>query len=337
MAKSFRITNSDISLVIHGDRKAETTFLVTNLTSDELRGKLRIEMAKGGDANWVVLDGPMERAFAPEQTLSVRVRIAVSDDAGPVESSFQLACAAVSDPDRTACWGEPVGLSIAAPSSEVGDKLPAPIQTYRVWPLVAAACTFAIFATASFLYIRTPSPSTELPPVSPAAPSSGLDAPAEPVLRWLNKQAQEVPSDAIVVGHQEAGAVQRRICRATNPGGSILVGELSEGACKLIDGDRAVRGTDYEVLVGTPGSFRWASRTQGNVPEGAFIAGASAEGIPIYLCLQPTVQIPGALSAGVCRIAFGSFPPEAMQKLGLETIRVTSPGDFLVLVTTMGD
>jgi len=122
-------------------RTGSVVFSVTNKTAAPLAGRLGVQVAGGSKADWFTIDGERERNFAPGETQTAAIRVAVPADVAPGDYNFRLRVVSVKDPDNDHTAG-PVATARVA-----GAAAPKPVTP--VWPFIVAAIVVLLIAGAA--------------------------------------------------------------------------------------------------------------------------------------------------------------------------------------------
>ncbi len=130
MNRIFAITAASERVVIGGDGRGEITFTVTNSSKRALRGQLRVRPLGSTREEWLSLAGESERAFSPNATQQVVVKVATPPGAPAGKYQFRLDAISVVNPDDDFTEGPTVDLEVKATE--------APKKAFP-WRLVAAA------------------------------------------------------------------------------------------------------------------------------------------------------------------------------------------------------
>jgi hypothetical protein len=130
MSRIFAITAASERVSVGGDGRGEITFTVTNSSMRPLRGQLRVRPLGSTQREWLNIAGEAERAFSPNATQQVLVKVATPPGAPAGKYQFRLDAISVVNPDDDFTEGPTVDLEVKPTE--------APKKAFP-WLLVAAA------------------------------------------------------------------------------------------------------------------------------------------------------------------------------------------------------
>ncbi len=131
MDRIFAITTASERVSIGGDGRGDITFTVTNSSESPLRGQLCVRPLGSTKGEWLSLAGESERAFSPNATQPVVVRVATPPGAPAGNYQFRLDAVSVINPDDDFTEGPTVDLEVKATE--------APKKAFPWWIVAAAA------------------------------------------------------------------------------------------------------------------------------------------------------------------------------------------------------
>src|SRR5215468_517882 len=130
MSRIFAITTASDRVTVGGDGCGEITFTVTNSSTRPLRGQLRVRPLGSTQGEWLNVAGEAERAFSPNATQQVVVKVATPPGAPAGKYQFRLDAFSVINPDDDFTEGPTIDLEVKATE--------APKKAFP-WLLIAAA------------------------------------------------------------------------------------------------------------------------------------------------------------------------------------------------------
>src|SRR5262245_49642258 len=130
MNRIFDITAASEHVSFGGDGRGEITFTVTNSSKRPLRGNLRVRPIGSTKSEWLNIAGETERAFSPNATQQVVVKVAMPPGVPAGKYQFRLDAVSVINPDDDFTEGPTIDLEVKATD--------APKKAFP-WRLVAAA------------------------------------------------------------------------------------------------------------------------------------------------------------------------------------------------------
>src|SRR5262245_45337126 len=99
MDRIFAITTASDHVPTGGDGRGEITFTVTNRSRRPLRGQLRVRPLGSTKSEWLNIAGETERAFSPNATQQVIVKVNVPPGAPAGKYQFRLDTVSLVNPD----------------------------------------------------------------------------------------------------------------------------------------------------------------------------------------------------------------------------------------------
>jgi hypothetical protein len=147
MSGSFAITVPTDTAALGPDRQARSTFTVSNLSGQTLRGRARVSSQNPAAAAWLTLEGTAERKFLPDGTQQFSVAITVPPQATPGSYVFSLDMLGTDNPDEDFSQGPCVTVTVPA--------APPPPHKFPWWLVVTAAVILlAVAATVAVVMLR---------------------------------------------------------------------------------------------------------------------------------------------------------------------------------------
>src|SRR5262245_51583822 len=131
MNRIFAITAASERVSTGGDGRGEITFTVTNSSARPLRGQLRVRPLGSTQGEWLNLAGETERAFSPNATQQVVVKVATPPGAPAGKYQFRLDAFSVINPDDDFTEGPTIDLEVKPTE--------APKKAFPWWIIAAAA------------------------------------------------------------------------------------------------------------------------------------------------------------------------------------------------------
>ncbi|HKQ92216.1 MAG TPA: hypothetical protein VJZ77_16270, partial [Blastocatellia bacterium] len=131
MNRIFAITAASEHVTVGGDGRGEITFTVTNSSARPLRGQLRVRPLGQTKGEWLSVAGETERAFSPNATQQVVVKVATPPGAPAGKYQFRLDAVSVINPDDDFTEGPTVDLEVKPTE--------APKKAFPWWIIAAAA------------------------------------------------------------------------------------------------------------------------------------------------------------------------------------------------------
>src|SRR5437868_5496364 len=131
---AFAITTPSTAAKLDASRKAQVAFTVTNTSIQPLKGRARVVAMDGALADWFVLDGDAERAFASSGTQQYTVQLNVPATAPAGKYKFQLKVVGVANPDEQYGESDQVAFEVQQP---VKKSTPLPMWIWIVAAVVA--------------------------------------------------------------------------------------------------------------------------------------------------------------------------------------------------------
>jgi hypothetical protein len=131
MNRIFAITAASERVSVGADGRGEITFTVTNSSARPLRGQLRVRPLGSTKGEWLSVAGETERAFSPNATQQVVVKVATPPGAPAGKYQFRLDTISVINPDDDFTEGPTVDLEVKATE--------APKKAFPWWIVAAAA------------------------------------------------------------------------------------------------------------------------------------------------------------------------------------------------------
>jgi hypothetical protein len=155
MNSIFAITTASDHVPIGGDGRGEITFTVTNSSARPLRGQLRVRPLGSTKGEWLNIAGETERAFSPNATQQVVVKVATPPGVPAGKYQFRLDAISTINPDDDFTEGPTVGLEVKPTE--------APKKAFP-WRLIAAAAG-AVILIVTLTWLLWPSGGVEVPDV----------------------------------------------------------------------------------------------------------------------------------------------------------------------------
>jgi hypothetical protein len=143
MNRIFAITAASERVTVGGDGRGEITFTVTNSSARPLRGQLRVRPLGSTKGEWLGVAGETERAFSPNATQQVVVKVATPPGAPAGKYQFRLDAISVINPDDDFTEGPTVDLEVKA--------MEAPKKAFPWWIVAAAAGGVVLIVTLTWL------------------------------------------------------------------------------------------------------------------------------------------------------------------------------------------
>ena len=131
MNRIFTITAASERVTVGGDGRGEITFTVTNSSARPLRGQLRVRPLGSTQGEWLSIAGETERAFSPNATQQVVVKVATPPGAPAGKYQFRLDAISVINPDDDFTEGPTIDLEVKPTE--------APKKAFPWWIIAAAA------------------------------------------------------------------------------------------------------------------------------------------------------------------------------------------------------
>src|SRR5262245_54402703 len=139
MNRIFAITAASERVSTGGDGRGEITFTVTNSSARPLRGQLRVRPLGSTHREWLNIAGETERAFSPNATQQVVVKVNAPPGIAAGKYQFRLDTVSLINPDDDFTEGPTVDLEIKATE--------APKKAFP-WLIIAAAAGAVILVAA---------------------------------------------------------------------------------------------------------------------------------------------------------------------------------------------
>ena len=155
MNRIFAITTASDRVSVGGDGRGEITFTVTNSSPRPLRGQLRVRPLGSTKSEWLNVAGEAERAFSPNATQQVVVKVATPPGAPAGKYQFRLDAISVINPDDDFTEGPTIDLEVKATE--------APKKAFPWWIVAAAAGAVVLIVTLTWLL--WPSGGVQIPDV----------------------------------------------------------------------------------------------------------------------------------------------------------------------------
>jgi hypothetical protein len=143
MNSIFAITAASDRVSVGGDGRGEITFTVTNSSPRPLRGQLRVRPLGSTKNEWLNVAGEAERAFSPNATQQVVVKVATPPGAPAGKYQFRLDAFSVINPDDDFTEGPTIDLEVKATE--------APKKAFPWWIVAAAAGAVILIVTLTWL------------------------------------------------------------------------------------------------------------------------------------------------------------------------------------------
>ena len=143
MNRIFAITAASERVSIGGDGSGEITFTVTNSSARPLRGQLRLRPLGPTKGEWLSIAGETERAFSPNATQQVVVKVATPPGVPAGKYQFRLDAISVINPDDDFTEGPTVDLEVKATE--------APKKAFPWWIVAAAGGAVILIVTLTWL------------------------------------------------------------------------------------------------------------------------------------------------------------------------------------------
>ena len=143
MNRIFAITAASERVTVGGDGRGEITFTVTNSSARPLRGQLRVRPLGSTRREWLSITGETERAFSPNATQQIVVKVATPPGAPAGKYQFRLDAISVINPDDDFTEGPTVDLEVKATE--------APKKAFPWWIVAAAAGGVVLIVTLTWL------------------------------------------------------------------------------------------------------------------------------------------------------------------------------------------
>ncbi|MGH9756008.1 MAG: hypothetical protein ACREA2_24775, partial [Blastocatellia bacterium] len=143
MNRIFDITAASERVSIGGDGRGEITFTVTNGSESLLRGQLRVTLLGSTKGEWLNIAGETERAFSPNATQQVIVKIATPPGAPAGKYQFRLDAISVINPDDDFTEGPTIDFEVKMTEAS---KKPFP------WRLIAAAAALILIVAVTWWF-----------------------------------------------------------------------------------------------------------------------------------------------------------------------------------------
>ncbi|MET3723698.1 PASTA domain-containing protein [Sphingomonas trueperi] len=154
--------------------RGSAVYAVTNKALAPVTARLAVQVTGDAKSDWFAVEGERERPFAPGETQTVTVSIAVPPGAPPGEHKFRLRVVAVNDPDNDHVES-PIGtIAVAAAPLAGGNAFPWWAVAIGIGTLVLLVFLFTAFVSPGFLrgtpaVAPTPTP-TSTPTSTPSLP-----------------------------------------------------------------------------------------------------------------------------------------------------------------------
>src|SRR5262249_45738712 len=143
MNSIFAITTASDRVPVGGDGRGEITFTVTNSSARPLRGQLRVRPLGSTKGEWLNIAGETERAFSPNATQQVVVKVAAPPGAPAGKYQFRLDAVSLVNPDDDFTEGPTIDLEIKAKE--------APKKAFPWWIVAAAAGAVVLIVVITWL------------------------------------------------------------------------------------------------------------------------------------------------------------------------------------------
>jgi hypothetical protein len=151
MSRIFAITAVNEQVSVGGDGRGEITFTVTNSSVRPMRGQLRVRPLGSTQREWLNIAGETERAFSPNATQQVVVKVNAPPGIPAGKYQFRLDTVSIINPDDDFTEGPTVDLEIKATE--------APKKAFP-WLIIAAAAG-AVILIAAGIWLFWPSGGTK--------------------------------------------------------------------------------------------------------------------------------------------------------------------------------
>lgn len=167
MAGVFAITAATTTVRTDAQGRGDASFTVSNVSGRPLQGRVELRPGEAAQAGWFSVAGDVQRAFVPNGTHQISVKIAVPAGTPPRKVSFRIDVVSPENPDEDFAEGPTITVEAVAP---------APAKAPFPWWIVAAvaALLLVVGGIGAYLVLRQP---------AEAAASSAPVAPATPVAR----------------------------------------------------------------------------------------------------------------------------------------------------------
>src|SRR2546426_10886256 len=99
MSNPFAITAATNTVLLDSNRQGQTSFTVSNTTSQTIRGHARLAAQPTATESWLTLRGEAERDFARDESQQYAVHIAVPPTAPAGDCTFRLDMVDLANPD----------------------------------------------------------------------------------------------------------------------------------------------------------------------------------------------------------------------------------------------
>jgi hypothetical protein len=139
MNRIFAITATSDRVPTGGDGRGEITFTVTNSSARPLRGQLRVRPLGSTRGEWLSVAGETERAFSPNATQQVVIKVAIPPGVPAGKYQFRLDAISVINPDDDFTEGPTVDLEVKATEP--------PKKAFPWWIVAAAAGAVILIVT----------------------------------------------------------------------------------------------------------------------------------------------------------------------------------------------
>jgi hypothetical protein len=155
MNRIFAITAASDRVPTGGDGRGEITFTVTNSSARPLRGQLRVRPLGSTRGEWLSVAVETERAFSPNATQQVVIKVATPPGVPAGKYQFRLDAISVINPDDDFTEGPTVDLEVKATE--------APKKAFPWW--IVAAAGGAVILIVTLTWLLWPSGGVEAPDV----------------------------------------------------------------------------------------------------------------------------------------------------------------------------
>lgn len=112
-------------------RTGSIVFNVTNRAATATPGRLSVQTAGQAKQDWFAIDGDKERSFAPGETQTISIKIAIPPEVAAGDYSFRLRVVSVNDPDNDHTAGPASVAHVEGAASPRPDPTP-------IWPFIVA-------------------------------------------------------------------------------------------------------------------------------------------------------------------------------------------------------
>lgn len=127
MAESFEIEAEETSFTFNGEREANATFVVDNVSGLAVRARAQLVPQEQAQRDWYRIEGSAERLLDTEQEQTFAVHIGLPADAPPGAYGFRFDVVDVANPDENFELGPDVIIRIPEPP-------PPPVEEKKPFP-----------------------------------------------------------------------------------------------------------------------------------------------------------------------------------------------------------